>query len=59
MSVWAFFVSAWPSYTFSPSALVSVTVRFAISSVPSTITNATFVKFLLVFAKSAAVSFMS
>ena len=45
-----------PSYTFSSSAEVSVTVRLLISSSPSTISNTTFVKFAFVFSKSSAVS---
>ena len=40
-------------------AEVSVTVRFAISSVPSTITNSTFVKFALMFSKSSGFSSIS
>ena len=53
------FVSALPSYTLLSSALVRVTVRLLISSVPSTITNSTLLKFLLVFVKSEAFSSMS
>ena len=58
-SVCAFFVRAVPSYTFSPSADVSVTLRLLIVSVPSTITNSTLVKFALVFVKSSGFSSIS
>ena len=50
------FVRGFPSYTLVSVALVRVTVRLLISSVPSTILNSTFVKFVLVFVKSAGFS---
>ena len=53
------FVSAVPSYVFESVALVSVTSRLLIVSLPSSITNVTFVKFPFVFVKSVAFSSMS
>ena len=52
------FVSALPSYGFESLAEVSVTALFAITSVPSSITNSTFVKLTLLFVKSAGFSSM-
>ena len=52
------FVSALPSYGFESLAEVSVTALFAITSVPSSITNSTFAKLALLFVKSAGFSSM-
>ena len=57
-SVCAFFVRAVPSYTFSPSADVSVTLRLLIVSVPSTFF--TFVKFaVLSFSWASLITYPS
>ena len=52
------FVSGVPSYSFLSEAEVSVTLRFSITSWPSSISNATFVKFVLMFVKSEAFNSM-
>ena len=56
VSVTVLFVSAVLSYCLLSEALVRVTLRLLISSVPSTITNSTSLKLSFVFVKSTAFS---